>query len=102
MKSLFIINDPPYGMERVCNALRLAQAILKRYGATQVTIFLMAYAVLAAKAQQKTSDGYLNVERMLKRVLVGKEACCFPWGPGWPASLLPVVRRHRPRDVQSR
>jgi uncharacterized protein involved in oxidation of intracellular sulfur len=53
MKSLFIINDPLYDTERVCNALRLAQAFLKRDAATQVTIFLMAYAVLAAKAQQK-------------------------------------------------
>jgi uncharacterized protein involved in oxidation of intracellular sulfur len=32
----------------------------------------MADAVLAAKAQQKTPDGYYNVERMLKRVLSGK------------------------------
>ena len=72
MKSLFIVNDPPYGTERVYNALRLAQALLKRDAATQVTVFLMADAVLAAKAQQKTPDGYYNVERMLKRVLVGK------------------------------
>ena len=72
MKSLFIVNAPPYGTERVYNALRLAQALLKRDAATQVTVFLMADAVLAAKAQQKTPDGYYNVERMLKRVLVGK------------------------------
>ena len=72
MKSLFIVNDPPYGTERVYNALRLAQALLKRDPATQVTMFLMADAVLAAKAQQKTPDGYYNVERMLKRVLAGK------------------------------
>ena len=71
MKSLFILNDPPYGTERVYNALRLAQALLKRDPATQVTVFLMADAVLAAKAQQKTPDGYYNVERMLNRVLAG-------------------------------
>jgi uncharacterized protein involved in oxidation of intracellular sulfur len=29
----------------------------------------MADAVLAAKADQKTPDGYYNVERMLKRIL---------------------------------
>jgi len=69
MKSLFIINDPPYGTERVFNALRLAHALLKREPSTQVTVFLMADAVLAAKAQQKTPDGYYNLERMLKRVL---------------------------------
>lgn len=74
MKSLFIVNDPPYGTERVYDALRLAHALVKREPSTQVTIFLMADAVLAAKAQQKTPDGYYNVERMLKRVLSSKGA----------------------------
>jgi uncharacterized protein involved in oxidation of intracellular sulfur len=71
MKSLFIVNDPPYSTERVYNSLRLAHALLKRDPATQVTVFSMADAVLAAKAQQKTPDGYYNVERMLKRILAG-------------------------------
>ncbi len=69
MTSLFIINDPPYGTERVYNALRLAQAMLKQDSASAVTVFLMADAVLAAKAGQKTPEGYYNIERMLKRVL---------------------------------
>jgi uncharacterized protein involved in oxidation of intracellular sulfur len=72
MKTLFILNDPPYGTERCYNALRLAGALLKNDPETQVTVFLMADAVLAAKAAQKTPDGYYNVERMLKRVLIGK------------------------------
>ena len=72
MKILFIVNDPPYGTERVYNALRLAHALIKREPSMQVTIFLMADAVLAAKAQQKTPDGYYNIERMLKRVLSSK------------------------------
>jgi uncharacterized protein involved in oxidation of intracellular sulfur len=72
VKTLILINDPPYGTERVYNALRLAHALLKRDPATQLTVFLMADAVLAAKGQQKTPDGYYNVERMLKRVLSGK------------------------------
>ncbi|WP_244438159.1 DsrE family protein [Afipia birgiae] len=38
----------------------------------QITVFLMADAVLAAKTNQRTPDGYYNVERMLKRVLTGK------------------------------
>jgi uncharacterized protein involved in oxidation of intracellular sulfur len=71
MKVLVIINDPPYGTERVYNALRLAHALLKKEPETEVTLFLMADAVLAAKAGQKTPDGYYNVERMLKR-LAGK------------------------------
>ena len=72
MKTLVLINDPPYGTERVYNALRLAHALLKRDPATQLTVFLMADAVLAAKAQQKTPDGYYDVERMLKRILNSK------------------------------
>jgi uncharacterized protein involved in oxidation of intracellular sulfur len=71
MKVLFIINDPPYGTERVYNALRLAHALLKKEPETEVTVFLMADAVLAAKAGQKTPEGYYNAERMLKR-LAGK------------------------------
>jgi uncharacterized protein involved in oxidation of intracellular sulfur len=72
MRTLFIINDPPYGTERVYNALRLAHALLKKDVAAEITVFLMADAVLSAKAGQKTPDGYYNVERMLKRVLVSK------------------------------
>jgi uncharacterized protein involved in oxidation of intracellular sulfur len=69
MRILFIINDPPYGTERVYNALRLAHALLKKESQTQVTVFLFADAVVAARAGQKTPDGYYNIERMLKRVL---------------------------------
>ncbi len=72
MRTLFIINDPPYGTERVYNALRLAHALIRKDSASEITIFLMADAVLAAKANQKTPDGFYNVERMLKRVLAGK------------------------------
>ncbi len=69
MKILFIVNDPPYGTERVYNALRLAQAVIKKEA--EVTVFLMADSVLAAKAGQKTPDGYYNIERMLRRVKAG-------------------------------
>jgi uncharacterized protein involved in oxidation of intracellular sulfur len=71
MNALFILNDPPYGTERVYNALRLAQALLKKEPQTEVTVFLMADSVIAAKGGQMTPDGYYNVERMLKRVLAG-------------------------------
>ena len=64
MKVLFIVNDPPYGTQRVYNALRLALALLKKDPSTKVTIFLMANAALAAKVHQKTPDGYYDVERM--------------------------------------
>jgi len=72
MRTLFIIHDPPYGTERVYNALRLAHALIRKDSASEITIFLIADAVLAAKANQKTPDGFYNVERMLKRVLAGK------------------------------
>jgi len=72
MTILFIVNDPPYGSERIYNALRLAHALLKKDPASPVTIFLMADAVAAAKAGQKTPEGFYSIERMLSRVLSSK------------------------------
>jgi uncharacterized protein involved in oxidation of intracellular sulfur len=72
MKTLFIVNDPPYGTERVYNAMRLADALVRKESTMQLTVFLMADAVLAGKAGQKAPDGYYNIERMLKRVLSSK------------------------------
>jgi uncharacterized protein involved in oxidation of intracellular sulfur len=72
MKSLFIINDPPYGTERAYNALRLAHALAKKDPAADITVFLMADAVLAAKSRQRTPEGFYNIERMLKRSLAAK------------------------------
>lgn len=75
MKTLIIINDPPYGTERLYNGLRLAHALIKQ--ASEVTVFLMGDAVLAAKAGQKTPEGYYNTERMLHRVVAkGKVLLC--------------------------
>jgi uncharacterized protein involved in oxidation of intracellular sulfur len=68
MKTLFILNDPPYGTERCYNALRLAQALLKSDPAAEVTVFLMADAVVAARKGQRTPEGYYNMERMLRRL----------------------------------
>ncbi len=67
-----MLNDPPYGTERCYNALRLAHALLKNDPTAEITVFLMADAVVAARKGQKTPDGYYNMERMLKRVVVGK------------------------------
>lgn len=72
MQILLILNDPPYGTERCYNGLRLALALIKNEPGTGVIVFLMADAVVAAKAGQKTPDGYYNVERMLKGVIAGK------------------------------
>ncbi|MCZ7657750.1 MAG: DsrE family protein [Xanthobacteraceae bacterium] len=72
MKALLILNDPPYGTERTYNGLRLAQTLLKSHPDGDIKVFLMADAVAAAKANQKTPQGYYNVELMLKRILSGK------------------------------
>lgn len=69
MKVLFIVNDPPYGTERCFNAFRLALALLKDEEQPQISVFLMADAVVCAKAGQKTPDGYYNLERVIKRVV---------------------------------
>lgn len=58
MKTLFVINDPPYGTERMYNALRLAHALLKRDAGDESTVFLMGDAVVGARKGQTTPDGY--------------------------------------------
>jgi uncharacterized protein involved in oxidation of intracellular sulfur len=74
VKVLFILNDPPYGNGRCYNALRLANALAKNEPSSEMTIFLMADAVLCAKKGQKTPDGYYNLERMIKRFAAGNHA----------------------------
>lgn len=69
MKHVIILNDPPYGTERSYNGLRLAHALAKQDSDSDVTVFLMADAVLCAKAGQKTPAGYYNLEHMVRRVL---------------------------------
>jgi uncharacterized protein involved in oxidation of intracellular sulfur len=71
MKALLILNDPPYGTERCYNGLRVAQALLKQNAGNEITVFLMADAVMAARQGQKTPEGYYNLERMLKRIVAG-------------------------------
>jgi uncharacterized protein involved in oxidation of intracellular sulfur len=66
MTTLFILNDPPYGTERSFNGLRLAKALSGQGEA--VGVFLMADAVVCAKAGQKVPQGYYNLELMVKAV----------------------------------
>ncbi len=63
-KTLFILNDPPYGTERSYNALRLVRQLLKA-GAEEVKVFLIGDAVACAKAGQKVPQGYYNIGDML-------------------------------------
>lgn len=66
-KTLFILNDAPYGTERSYNGMRLAGALSKREG-EQVRVFLMGDAAACAKAHQKVPQGYYNLEVMLRAV----------------------------------
>ena len=70
MNVLMILNDAPYGNERTYNALRLAMNLQRNHDEVSLSVFLMGDATLGAKAGQRTPDGYYNIERMLKGVLV--------------------------------
>jgi uncharacterized protein involved in oxidation of intracellular sulfur len=68
MKTLFILNDPPYGTERSYNALRLAGALCRTEGEL-VRVFLMGDAAACAKAGQKVPEGFYNLQLMLGKVV---------------------------------
>ena len=68
MKSLLILNDPPYGTERSYNGLRLAGSLAKR-PAEAVRVFLMGDATACARVGQKPPQGYYNLGRMLQVVM---------------------------------
>lgn len=70
MKTLFILNDPPYGTERSYNGLRLAGVLAKREG-EEVKVFFIGDAASCAKRGQTTPNGFYNIERMMKAVAVG-------------------------------
>jgi len=69
MKILMILNDPPYGTQRVYNGLRLAMNLLAKHEHAEVSVFLLGDAASAAKSGQQTPNGYYNLERMLAGVL---------------------------------
>ena len=68
MKTLFILNDAPYGTERSYNGLRLARHLL-RAGEEQVKVFLIGDAVACAKSGQKVPQGYYNAGDMLSMIV---------------------------------
>jgi uncharacterized protein involved in oxidation of intracellular sulfur len=69
MKITVIVNDAPYGSERVYNALRLCDVLLRLEDDLDLSVFLLGDAVLCAKRGQQTPTGYYNVARMLMPVL---------------------------------
>ena len=68
MKTLFILNDAPYGSERSYNGLRLAGSLSKVEG-QEVKVFLIGDAAGCAKAGQKVPEGFYNIQLMLGRVV---------------------------------
>lgn len=64
MKTLIILNDPPYGTERSYNGIRLGNSIARKE-AEEVRVFLMGDAASCAKAGQKVPSGYYNIQTML-------------------------------------
>jgi len=69
MQYLVILNDPPYGTERSYNGLRLA-SFLAKAEATYVSVFLIGDGVGCAFSGQTTPNGYYNIERMLKTLVI--------------------------------
>jgi uncharacterized protein involved in oxidation of intracellular sulfur len=97
VKTLFILNDAPYGTEKSYNGLRLALALAKLPD-HQIRIFLMADAVFCGRRGQKTPDGYYNIERMLrgcatKRVEIGACGSCADARGVADAEFIDGVRR---------
>ena len=68
MKTLFILNDAPYGSERTYNGLRVAGAIANQEG-NAVRVFLIGDSASAAHRNQKVPQGFYNIEVMLGNVI---------------------------------
>ncbi|KAA0233771.1 MAG: Protein YchN [Acidimicrobiales bacterium] len=67
-KTLFVLNDAPYGTERCYNGLRLAGSLARREG-HHVRVFLIGDAAACAMGAQNVPKGYYNIENMLRAVV---------------------------------
>lgn len=63
-KTLFVLNEQPYGGERSYNGLRMAISLLKTQ-TEEVRIFLIGDASACAKRGQKVPQGYYNIADMV-------------------------------------
>jgi sulfur relay (sulfurtransferase) complex TusBCD TusD component (DsrE family) len=68
-KTLFILNDSPYGTERNYNALRLAGSLAKREG-EQVKVFLIADGELSDATHRSSLDQLTDWTQWADRVVV--------------------------------
>ncbi len=62
-----VLQDAPYGNEKVWNALRLSEALVRE--GVEVKIFLYGDSVISAKKGQSPPKGYYNIEEMLKGLI---------------------------------
>jgi uncharacterized protein involved in oxidation of intracellular sulfur len=92
-KILILVNDAPYGTEKAYNAFRLAMQLGKEHEDVEVRVFLMADAANCAIANQLTPNGYYNIERMLKAVLLkgGKVKICGSCAEARGLKNLPLI-----------
>ncbi len=68
MKTLFILNDAPYGSERTYNGLRLAGALSKQES-NSVRVFFIGDGASSAHRNQKVPQGFYNIGDMLGNVI---------------------------------
>ncbi|QYJ86181.1 DsrE family protein [Shewanella mesophila] len=74
---LIIVNDAPYGSERLFNALRLAiQLNEQECTPVKVRLFLLSDAITAVLPKQNPSEGY-NIQQMLEIVIAQGSAVKF-------------------------
>lgn len=104
-KTLFILNDPPYGTERSYNALRLAGSLARRES-EEVKVFLVGDAASCAKKGQKVPQGYYNAEVMLRNVgrrggEIGVCGTCMDARGLTDAELVDVTHRSSLDDLTS-
>jgi sulfur relay (sulfurtransferase) complex TusBCD TusD component (DsrE family) len=62
-----ILNDPPYGTEKIYNGLHYASALVS--AGVKLNLFLLANGVAAVRRSQKTPTGYYNVADMLSELI---------------------------------
>lgn len=67
-KTLFVLNDPPYGTERSYNALRVAGS-LSKIGGEEVRMFLIGDAASCGKTGQKVPNRFYNLQLMVDKVV---------------------------------
>ena len=65
---LIVVNDAPYGSEKLFNALRLAIQLNEQAKAPKVKLFLLSDAVTAVLPKQQPGEGY-NLQQMLEIIL---------------------------------